>query len=102
MTMMLGAGRRTRIARTRTYLMCPPDYFDVTYAINPWMDPARPVDTAAAMAQWEGLRDAYLGLGHTVRTITPEPRDWLTRSCGTPKPNMPQKGSTVVRCTPRL
>ncbi len=28
----------------RTYLMCPPEYFTVKYAINPWMNPADPVD----------------------------------------------------------
>jgi N-dimethylarginine dimethylaminohydrolase len=88
MTMMLGAGRRTRIARTRTYLMCPPDYFDVTYAINPWMDPARPVDTAAAMDQWRRLRDTYTGLGHTVHTITPEP--------GLPDMVFAANGGTVI------
>jgi N-dimethylarginine dimethylaminohydrolase len=88
MTMMLGAGRRTRIARTRTYLMCPPDYFDVTYAINPWMDPSRPVDTAAAMDQWQRLRDTYTGLGHTVHTITPEP--------GLPDMVFAANGGTVI------
>ena len=28
-----------RDGTARTYLMCPPAYFAVTYAINPWMRP---------------------------------------------------------------
>jgi N-dimethylarginine dimethylaminohydrolase len=36
-------------AQARTYLMCPPRYFGVSYAINPWMHPDRPADTALCM-----------------------------------------------------
>jgi N-dimethylarginine dimethylaminohydrolase len=61
------AGHRTGSART--YLMCPPEHFTVSYAINPWMNPAEPVDAAAAMRQWEQLRAVFGSLGHTVRTI---------------------------------
>jgi N-dimethylarginine dimethylaminohydrolase len=62
-----------RMARARTYLMCPPAYFDVKYAINPWMHPEKPVDTALAVAQWEDLRATYARLGHTVHAIGPVP-----------------------------
>jgi N-dimethylarginine dimethylaminohydrolase len=62
-----------RRARPRRYLMCPPEYFAVDYAINPWMDPTRPVDTARARQQWDGLRRTYLDLGHTVEAIPPLP-----------------------------
>jgi N-dimethylarginine dimethylaminohydrolase len=58
-------------AHVRTYLMCPPEYFTVQYAINPWMNPDDPVDLAVARQQWEQLRQAYTGLGHTVRVIDP-------------------------------
>jgi N-dimethylarginine dimethylaminohydrolase len=51
--------------------MCPPTYFDVTYAINPWMDPTRPVDRALALRQWTGLVDAYRAHGHRVDLLTP-------------------------------
>ena len=34
--------------------MCPPSYFEVSYAINPWMDPTRPVDRDLALRQWAG------------------------------------------------
>jgi N-dimethylarginine dimethylaminohydrolase len=60
-----------RTARTRHYLMCRPTYFEVSYAINPWMDPAVAVDVKLAMRQWEALRDTYRGLGHMVSFIEP-------------------------------
>jgi N-dimethylarginine dimethylaminohydrolase len=55
----------------RTYLMCPPTYFDVQYAINAWMDPAAPVDRDRAMGEWERLRATYVSLGHTVHLLDP-------------------------------
>jgi N-dimethylarginine dimethylaminohydrolase len=60
-----------RRATVRRYLMCPPEYFDVTYAINPWMRPDQPTDPAIAMRQWAQLRDVYARLGHDVRIIEP-------------------------------
>lgn len=60
-----------RSARSRHYLMCSPTHFEVTYAINPWMDPSNPVDTARAQLQWEVLRNTYLSLGHRVDVIEP-------------------------------
>ena len=64
-------GPRRRRASARGYLMCPPDHFAVTYAINPWMEPEKPTDAAVAMRQWARLRQVYLDLGHDVRTIEP-------------------------------
>jgi N-dimethylarginine dimethylaminohydrolase len=60
-----------RVATPRSYLMCPPEYFDVTYAINPWMRPDSPVDAGLAMRQWTALRAASEALGHSVSTIEP-------------------------------
>lgn len=62
-----------RLARRRRYLMCPPEHFAVTYAINPWMDPTSAVDRDRALAQWDALRETYLHLGHEVETIAPVP-----------------------------
>ncbi|WP_405645601.1 dimethylargininase [Streptomyces uncialis] len=62
-----------RHATPRRYLMCPPAHFKVTYSINPWMDPAKPVDLPLAVAQWEDLRDRYRSLGHTVEVLEPHP-----------------------------
>jgi N-dimethylarginine dimethylaminohydrolase len=74
--------------RTRTYLMCSPEYFTVEYAINPWMNPDEPPDTALAMRQWRGLRETFIRLGHTVRTIDPRP--------GLPDMVFAANGATVI------
>jgi N-dimethylarginine dimethylaminohydrolase len=60
-----------RVARRRTYLMCPPEHFTVEYAINPWMNPDTPVDAALAMQQWLGLHSVFTSLGHAVHTVPP-------------------------------
>ncbi|MBN9170415.1 MAG: N-dimethylarginine dimethylaminohydrolase, partial [Microbacterium sp.] len=62
-----------RIQQHRRYLMCRPEYFTVTYKINPWMEPANPTDTSKAVAQWQTLHDAYIALGHEVELIDPIP-----------------------------
>ena len=74
--------------RPRTYLMCPPEYFAVEYAINPWMNPDMPVDVALARQQWERLGATYTSLGHTVRAIRPEP--------GLPDMVFAANGATVI------
>ncbi len=58
-----------RIQQRRRYLMCRPEHFTVSYRINPWMEPAKPTDTAKAVAQWQTLHDTYLALGHEVELI---------------------------------
>ncbi|WP_373301749.1 dimethylargininase [Streptomyces netropsis] len=67
------AVRAARAATPRHYVMCPPTHFRVTYSINPWMDPDKPVDLPLALAQWEDLRDRYRALGHTVAELRPRP-----------------------------
>jgi len=62
-----------RIQQHRSYLMCRPEHFTVSYKINPWMEPANPTDTALALQQWQVLYDAYLALGHDVQLIDPIP-----------------------------
>jgi N-dimethylarginine dimethylaminohydrolase len=49
--------------------MCPPDYFVVEYAINPWMDAGTPIDVELALKQWEALRETLVRLGHTVHVL---------------------------------
>lgn len=61
----------SRIGRSRHYIMTPPTYFAVDYRINPWMDPAVPVDTDAAIVQWRRLRDLYRRLGDRVTVVEP-------------------------------
>lgn len=65
--------REKREAAPRQYLMCRPTYFDVTYSINPWMDPNRPTSPQTGLAQWKGLFDTFVTLGHDVRLIEPVP-----------------------------
>ncbi|MFB7874697.1 MULTISPECIES: dimethylargininase [unclassified Nocardia] len=62
-----------RVATPRRYVMCRPDHFAVTYAINPWMNPAEPVDRPRALAQWEILRAVLEEHGHSVETVPGEP-----------------------------
>jgi N-dimethylarginine dimethylaminohydrolase len=81
-------GTARRQATARSYLMCPPEHFAVTYAINPWMRPDQPADAATAMRQWARLRQVYLELGHEVRTIEPVP--------GLPDMVFAANGATVV------
>ncbi|MFI2612141.1 dimethylargininase [Kitasatospora sp. NPDC018619] len=77
-----------RKAVRRRYLMCRPTHFEVTYRINPWMDPSKPVYTDLAVAQWEKLRALYLELGHDVELIEPLP--------GYPDMVYAANGATVV------
>ncbi|WP_442968194.1 dimethylarginine dimethylaminohydrolase family protein [Pseudorhodoferax sp.] len=56
--------------------MSAPDFFEVSYAINPWMEPARwrPDDAALrrqAHTGWDALRACYEGLGAVVETMPP-------------------------------
>lgn len=60
-----------RVATRRRYLLCRPTFFDVIYAINPWMHPGLPVDRARAAAQWQALHDTYVALGHAVHVVEP-------------------------------
>jgi N-dimethylarginine dimethylaminohydrolase len=62
-----------RQARLRHYVMTPPRFFAVDYAINPWMDTTNPVDAAVAVSQWQRLQDVYLQLGHSVELVAPVP-----------------------------
>ena len=58
-----------RSASKRTILMCRPDYFTVSYRINPWMHPEDPTDTSLAVTQWEVLYRTYLDLGFDVQLV---------------------------------
>src|SRR5260370_31141791 len=78
----------SRTATPRSYLMCPPEHFDVTYAINPWMRLDAPVDRDLAMRQWETLRQTYASLGHSVSVIDPVP--------GLPDMVFAANGATVI------
>ena len=56
-------------------LMCPPEYFEVDYVINPWMDGhSGTLDLELARAQWERLR---AGLAECAEVVLLEPRPGL-------------------------
>jgi N-dimethylarginine dimethylaminohydrolase len=65
------AATPARTAATRTVLMCRPEYFTVSYRINPWMHPEDPTDTSLAVTQWDALYRTYLDLGFDVHLIEP-------------------------------
>lgn len=54
-------------------LMCAPDYFEVTYAINPWMTHGESVDLGKARDQWQALRQAIQDAGAEVLLAQPVP-----------------------------
>ncbi len=60
------------------FLMCRPQYFAVTYSINPWMDPKSWADSGAvlhatAVRQWAGLHRTLLESGAALEAIKPQP-----------------------------
>lgn len=57
-------------------LMCAPDHFAVTYAINPWMNPAHWASRAqglrlAARREWERLHQKLRLLGARIELVPP-------------------------------
>jgi N-dimethylarginine dimethylaminohydrolase len=59
-------------------LMCEPEHFAVSYAINPWMDPqswARDGGTRvqASRAEWHDLHRTLRGLGAEIELVPPQP-----------------------------
>jgi N-dimethylarginine dimethylaminohydrolase len=59
------------------FLMCRPEHFAVSYAINPWMDPgswARDKRAHfAAAREWRALHATLLQLGATIELVPPAP-----------------------------
>ena len=60
-----------RVAQKKTVLMCRPEYFTVSYRINPWMFPENPTDQHLAMTQWVSLYETYQRIGIAVELIDP-------------------------------
>ena len=55
--------------------MCPPEYFEVLYEINPWMHREIVADTDRAQEQWENLA-ATLGEAGAELEILPPEEGW--------------------------
>jgi ornithine aminotransferase len=73
------ATQATRAAEQAPHLLlCAPEHFEVSYRINPWMEPDAWTNgatrfAASAREGWRQLRDAYLGLGARIETMPPQP-----------------------------
>jgi ornithine--oxo-acid transaminase len=53
--------------------MCPPAHFDVSYAINPWMDVSVRVDRERAQRQWDALVATLREAGAEIELLEPLP-----------------------------
>jgi len=54
-------------------LLCSPEYFDVRYEINPWMDVNNNSQSHLAMSQWRHLINALTSAGAEIAHILPHP-----------------------------
>ncbi len=52
-------------------LMCEPQFFDINYEINPWMDVNRGADQSLAKQQWQNLYNIILSCGADVILVEP-------------------------------
>jgi len=60
-------------AARHVFLMCPPEFFNVAYIINPWMHGnLRRIDNAVAKQQWRALYDVICDHA-AVRLVLPHP-----------------------------
>ena len=55
-------------------LMCPPEYYDVIYQINPWMTRQHEVDQSIAKKQWQNLKETIENLGASVHLMPAQPQ----------------------------
>jgi arginine dihydrolase len=51
--------------------MCPPDFYDVRYEINPWMSIKHPADHGRAVSQWQFLHRSLVEGGAAVDVVEP-------------------------------
>ena len=68
----------TLIRPSAHFLMCRPEHFAVTYAINPWMDPRswatdEDAHAAASRREWTRLARRLADLGASVELVPPVP-----------------------------
>jgi len=53
-------------------LMCPPNYFDITYEINPWMNLGIKAEPCKSLNQWQNLYNKLRDLDVQVELIKPQ------------------------------
>ena len=71
-------GQPTNSGAQPRFLMCRPQYYAVSYSINPWMDPqdwaAQGSDLGeAAHREWAALHAALIDKGATIECVDPKP-----------------------------
>ncbi|MCL4338255.1 arginine deiminase-related protein [Patescibacteria group bacterium] len=57
----------------KTVLLCPPDYYQIEYEINPWMDIKNKVDQQKVKSEYKNLKDIYRKLDLEVQEIDAQP-----------------------------
>lgn len=58
---------------TKKLLMCTPEYYDIEYVINPWMDLNNKVNKAKAWEQWNNLVSVLKSCGVVIEVIEGQP-----------------------------
>lgn len=56
---------------TTRLVLCPPDFFDISYSINPWMDLENKSNHQTAIQQWRSLDQKLKELGAEVLLVDP-------------------------------
>lgn len=67
-------GMSTSLFPHGRWLMCKPNFFDVRYEINAWMDREIRPESGRAWAQWQNLHHTLIRLGAFVEYVTPDER----------------------------
>lgn len=52
-------------------LLCPPDFYDIEYEINPWMHVENKVDKKKVLQEYKNLKKIYKSLGVKIFEIEP-------------------------------
>ncbi len=74
-------------------LVCPPEYFDVDYVINPWMEgQVGGIDKVLAHSQWESLFD---DVSATANIESVAPREGSPDMCFTANAGLVESGRVV-------
>lgn len=68
-------------------LLCPPTFFDIEYAINPWMDIDTKINSQKVWHEFETLKNIYRKIGVTFDELSPTkglPDQVFTTDIGVP------------------
>lgn len=55
------------------FLMCSPQYYDILYEINPWMNREHKADKVLALTQWNNLKKIISACGAEVKLVEQVP-----------------------------